>query len=145
MLRRALAILGCSLAFLTAHAQAFERPGAWFEQADANGDDLLTLEEFKNARAQSFPKRDRNSDGFIDESDMPKMASERPKARAAANFIMAELDSDGDGKISQSEFVAGAEPLFERADTNGDGVVDLKERDALRATVKERLHQRQSR
>lgn len=143
MWKRALLALGCSLSFAV-HAQAFERPGALLEQADTNEDGLLTLEEFKAARAAAFPKRDRNGDGHIDDADLSQLSSARPRARAAAEEMTAQLDLDGDGKITQQEFVDGAVAAFNRADGNGDGVLDAKERDAAKAAMRERIQQRRA-
>jgi Ca2+-binding EF-hand superfamily protein len=46
---------------------------------------------------------------------------------------MTVLDKDGDGRISRDEFVAGPNPLFDRADANRDGVIDATELAAFHA------------
>ena len=38
-----------------------------------------------------------------------------------------QYDSNGDGKVSKSEIPQRAGTLFDRMDSNGDGVVDLDE------------------
>jgi Ca2+-binding EF-hand superfamily protein len=43
------------------------------------------------------------------------------------------VDRDGDGKISREEFPGPAE-IFQRFDTNKDGFIDAKEREAMRAS-----------
>ena len=40
------------------------------------------------------------------------------------------MDADGDGKVSKDEFMKGHEAMFEKIDTNGDGMIDEVERDA---------------
>ncbi len=43
-----------------------------------------------------------------------------------------KMDTDGDGAISKSEFMAQAETRFDRMDLNGDGMITPEERQALR-------------
>ena len=50
----------------------------------------------------------------------------------AQNPSRRPVDSDGDGKISRKEF-PGPDDLFKSFDTNQDGFIDEKEREAMRA------------
>jgi uncharacterized low-complexity protein len=43
---------------------------------------------------------------------------------------MGRMDADGDGNVSRDEFMQGHEAMFDKIDTNGDGVIDMAERDA---------------
>ena len=43
---------------------------------------------------------------------------------------MARMDADGDGKVTREEFMKGHEAMFDKIDTNGDGVIDQAEREA---------------
>ena len=43
---------------------------------------------------------------------------------------MARMDADGDGNVSREEFMKGHEAMFDKIDTNGDGVIDSAERAA---------------
>ena len=43
---------------------------------------------------------------------------------------MARMDADGDGKVTKDEFMKGYEAMFDKIDTNGDGVIDAGERAA---------------
>jgi len=38
-----------------------------------------------------------------------------------------KFDKDGDGKLSQEEFLSHAKAMFEKADENGDGKLDDRE------------------
>ena len=49
---------------------------------------------------------------------------------------MARMDSDGDGKVTKDEFMKGHEAMFDKIDTNGDGVIDADERAAHMAKMK---------
>jgi len=43
---------------------------------------------------------------------------------------MGRMDADGDGKVTKDEFMKGYEAMFDKIDTNGDGVIDAGERAA---------------
>ena len=46
---------------------------------------------------------------------------------------MAQLDQDGDGKISKEEAPAPMQNFFDQIDTSGDGFLDQEEQAALRS------------
>jgi Ca2+-binding EF-hand superfamily protein len=52
---------------------------------------------------------------------------------AAQDAPRRPVDRDGDGKISREEFPGPAE-IFQRFDTDKDGFIDAKEREAMRAS-----------
>lgn len=101
------------------------------DRADANGDGTITRTEFTDARAKMFDRLDRNHDGYLTSDDKPRF-SLRQKGQQVQQLIMM-MDKDGDGKVSREEFVNGPSLLFDRADTNHDGVIDAKELAALHA------------
>lgn len=109
-----------------------------FERADANNDDSVTREEFIAARADHFTKLDRNSDGYIDSTDVPKRLAARRQQQGGGDFMVGQFDADGDGKVSKEEFVNGPTLAFDRADTNKDNVLDAKELAAAKEAVKEK-------
>jgi len=43
---------------------------------------------------------------------------------------MGRMDADGDGNVTREEFMKGHEAMFDKIDTNGDGVIDSAERAA---------------
>ena len=49
---------------------------------------------------------------------------------------MGRMDADGDGKVTREEFMKGHEAMFDKIDTNGDGVIDDDERAAHTAKMK---------
>lgn len=130
----------------TAQAQPFGRggerePGQILERADRNGDGTITSEEIREMRAESFERLDRNDDGTISSEDSPRAFGQR-RFEQAVDRLRSTFDNDNNGAISRSEFVDGPIPIMERADTNGDGVLDESELAAARENLGEALEQR---
>ncbi|WP_456372473.1 hypothetical protein [Thiolapillus sp.] len=62
----------------------------------------------------------------------------QPRSMADA-FMM--LDSDKDGKVSKTEFLAPYEKRFAQMDSNHDGAVDRGEIEALEKAMRARMEQ----
>lgn len=127
---------------LAGTASAHERYGAgqMFEHADTNKDGSVARDEFLAARAEQFAKLDRNSDGVIDDADLPEGAKERRGPHAGK--MRQQFDANGDGKLSKEEFVNGPTPMFDAADKNGNGVLEESELDAAREAMRQRIQER---
>ena len=121
-----------------AGAQMRGSPGQMLEKADANQDGIVTREEYQQSRLAMFDKLDRNDDGFIDSEDAPKFRR-RNSAGGGERMeaLKAELDKDGDGRISREEFANGPMLVFEKADTNQDGKLDSAEIAAFKKFMEE--------
>lgn len=109
--------------------------GDHFADADANGDRIITREEFAAARARSFDKLDRNGDGIVQKSDFNRLAKFKPEAGQRLQRMIDATDTNRDGKVTRDEFAAAPAPVFDRADTNGDGAVSKAEADAARSAL----------
>jgi Ca2+-binding EF-hand superfamily protein len=121
---------------------------ARFNALDMNGDGRVEAQERRNSRgnrlAIRFDRADTDDSGTLDIHEMEAVAKLRARRR------LARLDSSGDGVLSLDELrsgmqgstqAGGAGPssmtladldarmmvLFERADTDGNGVVTLQE------------------
>lgn len=140
MRKRSIAIFSILCIAATA-AQGHGRHVSMFESADANGDGLVTRDEFMSARAERFAKLDRNGDGFIDRADAGEQAAERPRPAKRMRGMMARMDADGDGKVSQSEFVDAGAKMFDRADTDHSSSLDKTEIEAAKNKLRERRRQ----
>lgn len=117
-------------------------PGAQYQhlikRGDTNNDGKLTLEEAQavmpKMTGERFSKIDRNGDGFVSVQDAPVGNANRGRLPG----LFGRADTDGDGKVSKEEFMAGPnanEQMFKRFDRNGDGYLspdDIRQRGGLR-------------
>jgi Ca2+-binding EF-hand superfamily protein len=66
----------------------------------------------------------------LGEDDVPKVLAGRFTSMLAQ--LRSLFDKDRDGKVSRAEFVDGPTPVFDRVDTNHDGVIAADELAAAR-------------
>jgi hypothetical protein len=117
-----------------------------FNQLDTNRNGKLTPDELMHE--EFFRRLDLNGDGEITKSEAARAlatgklkdmlnppaneASEHPMVKQIEAIAKA-ADADRDGTITREE--AGDAPWFERADHNGDGVVDANEIETIKRAV----------
>lgn len=122
-----------------APAQAQNPDGArlieQIEKADANGDGAVSRSEFTAYRTTQFSRLDRNSDGFITDGDIPGFVQKRLPPDMSYDSLKTRFDTNGDGKISKTEYVNGPTTAFDRVDANGDDLVTRAEIDQARAMI----------
>ncbi|MBY8826521.1 EF-hand domain-containing protein [Hephaestia mangrovi] len=107
-------------------------PMAAFDDADTNHDGVVSRAEFRAARVARFDRMDRNHDGAISRDDFGRLLKFRPQAGQLLDQMLAEADTNHDGRVTRGELSQAPMPLFDRADTNHDGVVDANELAAAR-------------
>ncbi len=78
------------------------------EQAAFNADTPMTQEEFTKLRVSHFDAADRNQDGYLTEEELSGLPSHRAGLRHGR--MLARLDTNHDGRISEEEFVAFTPP-----------------------------------
>jgi len=141
MFRQLTAAILLSLLSTLSMAQMRGGGDGMFERADANHDGSVTRDEFLTARAEQFAKYDRNSDGYIDSNDVPKRLAQRREKNGGGELLKDQFDSNGDGKVGREEFVNGPTLVFDRADQDGNGVLDAKELADAKAAAKAAVEQ----
>jgi len=129
---------GCMMAVRAVAQERQSDPSRIFDSVDTNGDGIITREEFLAGRERLFARLDRNGDGYIDNQDMSGRLAGRQKAQDRLAELVTRLDKDGDGRVSKTEFVDGATPLFDRADTDHNGQLSREEVAAAKQRIAER-------
>jgi Ca2+-binding EF-hand superfamily protein len=133
----ALAIAACA-PVSAQQAGGGERMLEQLEKADANGDGAVSRDEFLAYRTAQFPRLDRNKDGFYTESDIPQRLAKRLPQGFSAGEMRAQFDANGDGKVSEAEFVNGPSPAFDRVDADQNNLVTQAELETARAVLAQR-------
>lgn len=101
-----------------------------FDRIDANGNGVISIDEYRYLQIARWPRIDRNADGHLSVDDFPLFAAGRARRLLAE---VTDLDANGNGRISREEFVNGPAPLFRRADRNDDGILTRSEIEAAAA------------
>jgi hypothetical protein len=103
------------------------------ERADTDGDGAVSRAEFKVQRQTQFARIDRNNDGVMTDGDIPARLKNRMPDNMSTDMLMKQFDKNGDGQVSEAEFVDGPAMLFDRVDANSDGKATMAEMEAAKA------------
>jgi Ca2+-binding EF-hand superfamily protein len=99
---------------------------------DDDGDDILTRAQYDTERAKVFAATDTNKDGKLDHDEYAKEFDARLSQRIAdrrqaqlkqGHVRFKAIDTNENGDISREEYFAMSTRMFERTDTNKDGVI----------------------
>ena len=102
---------------------------AFLDKVDANKDGNISQAEHDAMRAAHLGELDRNNDGFVtfEEQKAAREARKAAREATAAERFTKRHDKDGDGRVSVDELAQRGEGMFERMDTNKDGMVTREE------------------
>lgn len=84
---------------------------------------VMSRLDFGSAQERRFQRLDRNADGKIEASELPR----------GDNSRLLALDRDRNGEIGSVEFSEGMMTRFDSMDLNKDGTVTSEERETARA------------
>lgn len=98
-----------------------------FDALDANHDGVVTQAEFVAAASARFQQIDTHGTGKVTAAQIAASPQAHERAARVAARVVKRLDANGDGVVSQDEFLAAARKRFARMDRNGDGYIDAGE------------------
>jgi Ca2+-binding EF-hand superfamily protein len=81
----------------------------------------FSMEGLLGRANRQFARLDKNGDGFIDAKDLEALASER--ISYASQRFFRRFDADKDGKVTKDEFNRFAKERFANLDLDGDGKI----------------------
>ena len=98
-----------------------------FDRIDANHDGVVTQDEFVAAAVARFQKLDTQGTGRVTAAQIAASPKAQQRATRTVERIVQRLDTNGDGAVTQDEYLAAAKKRFSRMDRNGDGFIDADE------------------
>lgn len=125
-----------------AMAQGGQRPT--FETLDADGNGQISQAELTSFGADRFDTMDSNGDGFLSKDEI--LAGRAARAENRVDRMISRLDTDSDGKLSQTELQARPKrgEVFSRLDKNDDGSISKDEFEDGRKHMRKRMRGRHS-
>lgn len=103
-----------------------------YEKYDTNKDSAITLEEHEEVRANIYNLADEDNNGWLSEDEYlaeyenrldPRFKKERKSQVKRAHVRFGVLDKDSDGAMTFAEYQLSGHRIFDRLDTNKDGIV----------------------
>jgi hypothetical protein len=113
---------------------------------DDDGDDVLTREQYDAHRTKAFAATDTNKDGKLDHDEyvnefnarLSQQIDDRRQAQLKQGRVRFKaIDTDENDAISRDEYFAMSGRMFDRADTNKDGVITQDDPPPVREPRKE--------
>lgn len=94
---------------------------AKLKKMDADGDGVVTLEEYLKPSEERFAELDTGGTGSLSSAQL--VSRQQAELNYRIKRMLKRYDADGDGKISKEEFQKPARDRFAKRDFNGDGKI----------------------
>lgn len=94
---------------------------AKLKKLDADGDGVVTMEEYLKPKEERFAELDTSGNGSLSGEQL--VAWQQAELDYRVQRMLKRYDTDGDGKISKEEFQKPARDRFAERDFNGDGKI----------------------
>lgn len=99
---------------------------------DTNKDGRVTPDEIKPRMLKRFARFDSNGDKAVTAQEFEAMLQKRIEQRRVRLFAL--MDANKDGTITQTEFDKVTDDMFDKADTDHNGGMDLAELKGFKRT-----------
>lgn len=117
-------------------AGGFARFSPLLAAVDADQSGAISAFELRNAGA-ALGRLDANGDGVLSQDELRPGAAPQGGSGGVSSELLSTLmafDEDGDGELTTSEVPERMQGIFERGDTNSDGVLTREELSGLTAS-----------
>jgi hypothetical protein len=123
------AVFGLGLATLSIASPSGGHGGGPLRDADANGDGLVSQEEFSARRNNHFSEAETDGAAGLSLAEFTALHEKREAERRAqrSQRRFERLDANSDGVIDEAEFAARADKMFSRLDADEDGSLSAEE------------------
>jgi Ca2+-binding EF-hand superfamily protein len=99
----------------------------YFDRIDADRDGVITPDEYIAAANARYNKADVNGSGELTAQQIASSPRTAAREQRFAAREVKHMDTNGDGVVSQDEYIAAAKARFARFDKNSDGFIDADE------------------
>jgi Ca2+-binding EF-hand superfamily protein len=120
---------------LAGSANYSDGKGPFMSFFDTNDDNVVTMDEFKDAAAKRFETIDKDNNGVVSTEEFQSFIEHKREERQEQRFQ--SMDSNDDGQVTREEYISyklkRAESRFQGMDVDQDGVVSKEEYEARRS------------
>jgi Ca2+-binding EF-hand superfamily protein len=104
------------------------------KMVDANGDHMVSQDEFTEFYGSLFDMLDANKDGALDAKEWVGVKGHSELSITTGGYanqlrtmkMMGKMDADGDHNVTKEEFLSFHEAAFKTMDKKGNGIIDAQ-------------------
>jgi Ca2+-binding EF-hand superfamily protein len=104
----------------------------YFDAIDTNHDGFITQDEYVAAASAKFKQLDTAGTNELTAAEIASSPKAQERVSHVADKMIKRMDTNGDGVVSQDEYMAAVKQRFAKMDKNGDGFIDADELPAHR-------------